>query len=112
MRESMFPSSGERLALLSMGYSDLHEELTLTYCRQFGNMLVLATVYQSKRFGHLVPRDKLEHLFERTINFLGTLRPISKTLGQDVRILETMRDAVLNTPDRGHSFSSNEQSDP
>ncbi|KAL9002148.1 MAG: hypothetical protein Q9188_004910 [Gyalolechia gomerana] len=76
---------------------------------QFGNMLVLATTYKS-HLSFLIPRAKLEHLFRRTINFLGDLGNISTTLNQDALILEKLREVVFDEGPEGlnsnHSFSS------
>ena len=84
------------------------KKLTLMHCKQFENMLVLIIIYQSKRFSNLVPRNELEHFFECTIDFLGTLWPISKTLGQNVWILKIMKNAVFNTSNRNRFFFFNE----
>ncbi|KAL9025244.1 MAG: hypothetical protein Q9196_005900 [Gyalolechia fulgens] len=76
---------------------------------QFGNMLVLATTYKSP-LSFLIPRAKLEHLFRRTINFLGDLGNMSTTLGQDAMILDKLREVVFDEGHDGsnpdHSFSS------
>jgi hypothetical protein len=72
--------------------------------RQFGNVLVLATTYRSRSLHNLVPRDKLEHLFDRTIKFLHSLGPISATLETDSKILTRLREDVLGR--EGGSFSS------
>lgn len=81
--------------------------------RQFGNVLVLATTYKSKSLHQLVPRDKLEHLFDRTIKFLHSLGPISQTLEKDSKILARLRDDVLGRESvsgrEGTSFSSNDR---
>ncbi|KAL8832185.1 MAG: hypothetical protein Q9170_004983 [Blastenia crenularia] len=61
---------------------------------QFGNMLVLATTYKS-HLAFLIPKPKLEHLFERTIKFLRSLGEISSTLAQDAIILEKLREVVF-----------------
>jgi hypothetical protein len=71
---------------------------------QFGNVLVLATTYRSRSLHNLVPRDKLEHLFDRTIKFLHSLGPISATLETDSKILARLREDVLGR--EGGSFSS------
>lgn len=68
--------------------------------------MVLATTFKSKSLGFLVPRAKLEHLFERTIRFLRSHRSISATLEQDARILEVVREVVFDLPGRGASLSS------
>ncbi|TKA69331.1 hypothetical protein B0A49_08609 [Cryomyces minteri] len=54
---------------------------------QFGNMLVLAATYRSF-LHHLVSKEKLERLLERTIMFCRRLTPISAALRIDVSILE------------------------
>ncbi|KAL2358430.1 hypothetical protein BJ546DRAFT_8738 [Cryomyces antarcticus] len=54
---------------------------------QFGNMLVLAATYRSF-LHHLVSKEKLERLLERTITFCRRLTPISAALRIDVSILE------------------------
>ena len=75
-------------------------------------MLVLATTYKSKSLHGLVPRDKLDHLFDRTIKFLHSLAPVSATLKKDSMILARLREDVLGrdiAPGReGTSFSSND----
>ena len=61
-------------------------------------MLVLSAVYKSKVLSGFIapdPRRKLDHLFRRTIGFLGQLKPISPTLGHDQFILEQLRDVVF-----------------
>lgn len=70
--------------------------------------MVLATTYKSNSLSSLVPRKKLEHLFDRTIKFLRRLRHISTTLEHDARILEIVREVVFEVPDAGASFSSND----
>ena len=76
--------------------------------RQFGNILVLSATYKSKSsvLSSLVPREKLEHLFERTISFLRSLMPLSESLERDARILEALRELVFETRPVGSSFSS------
>ena len=80
-------------------------KLTFVWIRQFGNMLVLAATYKSNLHS-LVPADQLEHLFNRTIKFLRTLRPISSTLAQDALILESLREVIFEP--QTASFSSAE----
>lgn len=61
-------------------------------------MLVLSAVYKSKCLCGFIdddPRRKLEHLFRRTINFLGQLKAISPTLGHDQLILTELQDVVF-----------------
>lgn len=74
-------------------------------------MLVLAATYKSKSLHKLVPRDKLERLFDRTIKFLHSLGPISSTLETDSQILALLREDVLKREAmhgrEGTSFSSN-----
>jgi len=71
--------------------------------RQFGNILVLAATSKSSlRF--LVPAEQLKHLFDRTINFLHSLHPISSTLAQDALILESLQQVIFEQPSL--SFSS------
>lgn len=74
--------------------------------RQFGNLIVLATTYKSRTLNHLVPREKLEKLFDRTIRFLRNHRNISSTLEKDAEILETVREIVFKDDDKRGSFSS------
>jgi hypothetical protein len=63
---------------------------------QFGNVLVLAEVYQSKMYQHL-PHDillthsSLTALFERTISALEEIAPNSPTLRMDLGILQNAR---------------------
>ncbi|KAL9614805.1 MAG: hypothetical protein Q9167_000715 [Letrouitia subvulpina] len=72
---------------------------------QFGNMLVLAATYKSN-LSFLIPRSRLEHLFNRTINLLRGLRPISDTLYEDAKILEILRRVVFEDTNVSQSFSS------
>ena len=61
-------------------------------------MLVLSAVFKSKVLSGFIdpdPRRKLQHLFNRTIAFLGQLRPISPTLGHDQYILQQLREVVF-----------------
>ena len=73
-------------------------------------MLVLAATYKSKSLHKLVPRDQLEHLFNRTIKFLHSLGPISATLEKDSKILARLKEDVLKRDAahgrEGTSFSS------
>ena len=67
-------------------------------CRQFGNMLVLSAVYSSKHLRSKIsenPEVTMRHLFERTVNQLKRLKPISATLGHDEYILRCLKDVVL-----------------
>lgn len=74
---------------------------------QFGNMLVLATTYKSQsHLAKLIPRDRLEHLFHRTINFLRSLEAVSETLGRDALILEKLQEVVFDDGNLSRSFSS------
>lgn len=70
--------------------------------------MVLATTYMSKALKHLVPRDRLEKLFDRTIKFLRKHHRISATLDMDANILETIRLVVFKEDDFNRSFSSTE----
>ncbi|KAL8772140.1 MAG: hypothetical protein Q9209_002575 [Squamulea sp. 1 TL-2023] len=72
---------------------------------QFGNMLVLATTYKS-HLSFLIDKGKLELLFHRTINFLRSLEPVSKTLAKDAQILERLREVVFDESNLSRSFSS------
>lgn len=81
-------------------------ELIFFTQRQFGNLIVLATTYKSKILHDLVPREKLEKLFDRTIRFLRQHRNISLTLNQDANILEMIREVVFKDDDQRGSFSS------
>ncbi|KAL9635607.1 MAG: hypothetical protein Q9204_002569 [Flavoplaca sp. TL-2023a] len=72
---------------------------------QFGNMLVLATTYKS-RLAFLIPKAKLEHLFNRTINFLRSLGAVSETLARDALILEKLQEVVFDEGNLNNSFSS------
>lgn len=76
--------------------------------RQFGNILVLSATYKSKSamLSSLVPREKLEHLFDRTIRLLQNLSPLSESLERDAAILEVLRTIVFNQRAIGSSFSS------
>lgn len=74
---------------------------------QFGNMLVLSAAYKSKTLGEYVDATKLNHLFHRTINLLGSLAPISRTLEKDCFILQCLRKVVFEGGDvPATSFSS------
>ncbi|KAL8691895.1 MAG: hypothetical protein Q9218_002963 [Villophora microphyllina] len=72
---------------------------------QFGNMLVLATTYKS-HLSNLIPKEKLEYLFNRTIRFLRSLEPVSATLAKDALILEKLQEVVFDEGNPSHSFSS------
>ncbi|MCJ1464229.1 hypothetical protein MMC07_002842 [Pseudocyphellaria aurata] len=62
---------------------------------QFGNVMVLAATYKSRLLNHLVPRETLESLLNRTIEFLRLHSNISSTLDQDANILELIREVVF-----------------
>ncbi|KAL8999803.1 MAG: hypothetical protein Q9169_001476 [Polycauliona sp. 2 TL-2023] len=72
---------------------------------QFGNMLVLATTYKS-RLASLIAKETLEHLFQRTINFLRSLGAVSETLARDALILEKLQEVVFDDGNLNGSFSS------
>jgi hypothetical protein len=60
---------------------------------QFGNMLVLATVFESNMYKHLPPDTpltlrNLEALFERTISALEEIAPLSPSLKMSLVILQ------------------------
>ncbi len=80
--------------------------LTCLRFRQFGNILVLAATYKST-LSYLVSAEQLEHLFNRTIKFLRTLRPISSTLAQDALILESLRQVIFEPPNLSFSSADN-----
>lgn len=66
--------------------------ITGTAHAQFGNMLVLAATYKTdlRWLSDLVPREKMQQLFRRTINFLSRLKYTSKTANTDMEILRTV----------------------
>jgi hypothetical protein len=70
---------------------------------QFGNMLVLAAVYESKMYQHL-PHDTpltprcLNALFERTFDILEQNAPNSPTLQVDLDILRNVRKSLTTLP--------------
>ncbi|KAL9123958.1 MAG: hypothetical protein Q9217_006666 [Psora testacea] len=69
---------------------------------QFGNMLVLSAAYKSKYFRSYIsdePKKTMQHLFKRTISLLGSLKPISSTLGHDQFILQCLQDLVFEGED-------------
>lgn len=68
--------------------------------RQFGNVMVLAATCNSPTLNRLVPREKLEHLFNRTIRFLRLHSNISSTLERDADILESIQEVVFTEDDR------------
>jgi hypothetical protein len=76
--------------------------------RQFGNILVLAATYKSKSrtLSSLVSAETLSMLFDRTINFLRGLVPLSETLERDAEILEALRETVFDPAAATRSFSS------
>lgn len=76
--------------------------------RQFGNLLVLSAAYKSKTLGALVPSERLDWLFNRTIKLLKGLSPISQTLAKDCQILISLKRVVFEggDPDLIVSFSS------
>lgn len=65
--------------------------------RQFGNMLVLSTVYNSV-LSELVDRNLYENLLRRTIRFLLNYRNISPTLRADAKILTDIYENVFQKP--------------
>lgn len=71
-------------------------------------MLVLAATHKSKSrtLSALVPAHLLSQLFERTINFLRSLVPLSETLERDMEILIALRELVSDSAAATHSFSS------
>ena len=83
-------------------------QITDRSSRQFGNLLVLSATYKSKSstLSKLVPKDTLEHLFERTIRLLRSLVPISESLERDVIILEGLREIIFEERSMRSSFSS------
>jgi hypothetical protein len=78
------------------------------YDRQFGNILVLSAAFKSRTLGAFVARDKLTHLFHRTIKFLGSYAPISQTFAKDCYISECLKEVVFEGGEAGfmNSFSS------
>ncbi|OJJ51851.1 hypothetical protein ASPSYDRAFT_63108 [Aspergillus sydowii CBS 593.65] len=64
---------------------------------QFGNMLVLSTVYMS-HLTDLVDRNELERLLRRTIAFLLQNRNISPTLRADAKILADIYEKIFDEP--------------
>ena len=70
--------------------------LTNTYPRQFGNMLVLASVYKSKLYP-LLPSDtrltnaSLAALFRRTIAVISDVAQNSPVLRTDLEILKNVQ---------------------
>ena len=69
-------------------------------------MLVLAATFKS-RLAYLIPAEQLEHLFDRTIKFLRSLRPISSSLAQDAQILESLREVIFEPPNVSFSSADN-----
>ena len=72
-------------------------------------MLVLSATYKSTSpdLSKLIPRERLEELFDRTITFLRRLMPLSESLEQDVMILEALRKLLFESSKiQGSSFSS------
>ena len=72
-------------------------------------MLVLSATYKSTSpdLSKLIPRERLEELFDRTITFLRRLMPLSESLEQDVIILEALRKLLFESNKiQGSSFSS------
>ncbi|KAI9805323.1 MAG: hypothetical protein M1833_005776 [Piccolia ochrophora] len=74
---------------------------------QFGNLLVLQAASRSPLLSNLVPREELDHLNAKTIQFLRNLSRISPTLRIDATILEHV---THSAPAGSTSFSSNEGS--
>ncbi|KAL4875286.1 hypothetical protein BJY04DRAFT_232749 [Aspergillus karnatakaensis] len=64
---------------------------------QFGNMLVLSTVYMS-HLTELVNREQLERLLRRTIAFLLRHRNISPSLRADAKILTDIYEKIFDEP--------------
>lgn len=62
---------------------------------QFGNMLVLASVYWSY-MSSLIDRTRLLSLLRRTIKFLRSLQAISTTLKHDAHLLEHVYTNIQN----------------
>lgn len=60
-------------------------------------MLVLSATYacKTKWLSALVPREKLESLLRRTIDFLRRLNQISKTAVKDIEILEGLEEKLF-----------------
>ncbi|TAQ83141.1 hypothetical protein B7494_g8535 [Chlorociboria aeruginascens] len=54
---------------------------------QFGNLLVLQAVYQNELVKHLINRDVLRELLEKTISFLKSVAHPTSALSTDVKIL-------------------------
>ena len=80
---------------------------------QFGNMLILSATFRDPGLSILVPRWRIEGLFNRTIALLSSLGKSSETLAQDAKILSALKDITLeDTPaeKQARSFSSNEGS--
>ncbi|KAJ9649078.1 hypothetical protein H2199_000991 [Coniosporium tulheliwenetii] len=62
---------------------------------QYGNMLVLAATHNSW-LKPLIPREELDRLLDRTINFLDDLAPISPTMKANAAILRNTK-AVIHS---------------
>lgn len=74
---------------------------------QFGNMLILSATFRDPGLHSLVPKWRLEQLFDRTIGLLRSLGQSSETLAQDAKILGALRDVTLAGPqEQSASFSS------
>ena len=73
---------------------------------QFGNILVLAATYCTPHLRHLVPKEDLIRLIDRTNRFLRMQKNVSDTLEQDARILETVAQTVNGDDVLTSSFSS------
>ena len=75
-------------------------------CRQFGNMLVLAAVHQSRRLSHLISWSQLDSLFMRTREILQAHAAISPTLRTDAEILSHLQSNLSAIHPKTESFSS------
>ena len=71
---------------------------TLTPNSQFGNMLVLSTVWQNGSLRELIDKDRFQKLLARTIGFLCKLSTISPTCQQDCAILEGIQRVLFGSP--------------
>jgi len=76
---------------------------------QFGNMLVLAAVYNCNIdwLKELVPRERLQSLLRRTIAFIRRLQHASSVAVSDILILEAI-DRELFPEGDGNDFYKNE----
>ncbi|KAG9597367.1 hypothetical protein KCU77_g19803, partial [Aureobasidium melanogenum] len=76
---------------------------------QFGNMLVLAAVYNCniEWLKELVPREKLQGLLRRTIAFIRRLQQASNVAVSDILILEAI-DRTLFPESDGNDLYKNE----